>query len=55
MPLFGGVNDYFPFTRAELQEFDPESHAALIDVWYGAEAEAERGETAERSEAGAKE
>jgi hypothetical protein len=28
-----GVNDFFPFNRAELKEAEPEIHALLKDVW----------------------
>jgi len=28
-----GVNDFFPFTRAELRESEPDIHALLRDIW----------------------
>ncbi len=28
-----GVNDFFPFNRAELKEAEPEIYALLSDVW----------------------
>ena len=28
-----GVNDFFPFNRAELKEAEPEIHALLSAVW----------------------
>jgi hypothetical protein len=28
-----GVNDFFPFNRAELRESEPEIYALLRDVW----------------------
>jgi hypothetical protein len=30
---FFGTNDFYPFVRAELKEYDPEAHALLCDVW----------------------
>ena len=30
---FFGVNDFFPFTRAELKEHDPEMFKLLCEVW----------------------
>ena len=29
------VNDYFPFTRAQLLEYDPETHDLIEDLWFG--------------------
>ena len=31
--LFGGRNDYQPFTRADLELFDPISFIMLLDIW----------------------
>ena len=31
--FLGGHNDYYPFTREDLLEFDPASHRDLIDIW----------------------
>jgi hypothetical protein len=28
-----GVNDFFPFNRAELKEAEPEIHALMADIW----------------------
>jgi hypothetical protein len=28
-----GVNDFFPFNRAELKEAEPDIYALLADVW----------------------
>jgi hypothetical protein len=28
-----GKNDFFPFTRAELQKFDPDGHALMQEIW----------------------
>ncbi len=28
-----GVNDFFPFTRKDLKEFDPDSYRAVSDAW----------------------
>ena len=28
-----GVNDFFPFTRAELRESEPEIYTLLRDIW----------------------
>jgi hypothetical protein len=30
---FFGTNDFYPFVRAELKEFDPEMDALLVGVW----------------------
>ena len=30
---FFGTNDFYPFVRAELQEFDPEMYKLLRQVW----------------------
>ena len=30
---YWGRNDYFPFTRAELQSYDPESCAVIAQIW----------------------
>jgi hypothetical protein len=30
---FFGTNDFYPFVRAELKEYDPEMHARLCEVW----------------------
>ena len=34
-----GVNDFFPFNRAELKEAEPEIHRLLGQVWEGRPAE----------------
>ena len=31
--FLGGVNDYYPFRREDLREFDPESYADLVHIW----------------------
>ncbi|MBI1337612.1 MAG: metallopeptidase [Phycisphaera sp.] len=40
---FFGVNDFYPFTRAELMDSEPEIHQLLVDIWLkrapGVEAE----------------
>ena len=28
-----GVNDFFPFVRAELKEYDPRTHQLMEDIW----------------------
>ena len=28
-----GVNDFYPFVRAELKEHDPKMFALLVDIW----------------------
>jgi hypothetical protein len=28
-----GVNDFFPFTNAELRDAEPEIYALLADIW----------------------
>ena len=28
-----GVNDFFPFVRAELREHDPRMHALMESIW----------------------
>ena len=33
VPLLGGVNDYEPFTKWGLERFDPDSYAALVQIW----------------------
>ncbi|MGC4042476.1 MAG: hypothetical protein QM758_01580 [Armatimonas sp.] len=30
---FFGANDFYPFTRAELQKHDPELYALLVQIW----------------------
>ena len=30
---FFGTNDFYPFTRAELKEHDPEMFKVLCEVW----------------------
>jgi hypothetical protein len=37
-----GVNDFFPFNRAELKEAEPEVHALLAAIWEGALEKAKR-------------
>lgn len=34
---FFGVNDFYPFNRAELQETEPELFALLSEIWHDAE------------------
>ena len=31
--FFGGVNDYFPFTRSDLIVYDPDAFSALSRIW----------------------
>lgn len=31
--FFWNENDYFPFTAAELREYDPQGYEALRDAW----------------------
>jgi len=33
VPFFGGINDYYPFTRSDLKAYDPESFSALKRIW----------------------
>lgn len=33
VPLWGGLNDYFPKTLPELEKFDPDSLARIIEIW----------------------
>jgi hypothetical protein len=35
--VYFGVNDFFPFNRAELREAEPEIHALLREIWDGPE------------------
>jgi hypothetical protein len=30
---FFGVNDFFPFNRAELKINEPEIHALMVEIW----------------------
>ena len=30
---FFGTNDFYPFVRAELKEYDPDMFALLCEVW----------------------
>ncbi|WP_161604304.1 serine hydrolase [Roseiconus nitratireducens] len=46
---FLGVNDFYPFVRAELQKHDPRMHAHLVKLWSDPALPTESAETREQS------